>query len=71
MCETSGVGVPAPQVGRSISLFIEDTEPFADDEKLTEVELLLNRNERPSKKYVSIPKYTKSLKRIGCSMRVV
>lgn len=32
MYEASGVGLAAPQVGRSIRLFIVDASPFADDE---------------------------------------
>ncbi|MGE0568170.1 MAG: peptide deformylase [Bacteroidia bacterium] len=32
MYEASGVGLAAPQIGKSIRLFIVDTEPFIDDE---------------------------------------
>lgn len=32
MYEASGVGLAAPQIGRSIRLFIVDGSPFADDE---------------------------------------
>lgn len=33
-----GVGLAAPQVGRSIRLFLVDTAPFAEDESLTDAE---------------------------------
>lgn len=33
MYEASGVGLAAPQIGRSIRLFIVDGSPFADDEE--------------------------------------
>lgn len=33
MYEASGVGLAAPQVGKSIRLFIVDAEPFAEDEE--------------------------------------
>jgi len=35
MYGANGVGLAAPQVGRSIRLFIIDTEPFAEDEDFT------------------------------------
>lgn len=36
MYEASGVGLAAPQVGKSIRLFIVDASPFADDEENAE-----------------------------------
>lgn len=33
-----GVGLAAPQIGRAIRLFLVDTTPFADDEKLSKEE---------------------------------
>ena len=38
MYNASGVGIAAPQIGKSIRLFVIDATPFADDEELTEVE---------------------------------
>lgn len=35
MYKANGVGLAAPQVGRSIRLFMVDTEPFAEDEDFT------------------------------------
>lgn len=35
MYGANGVGLAAPQVGRSIRLFLVDTEPFAEDEDFT------------------------------------
>lgn len=35
-----GVGLAAPQIGRSIRLFLVDTAPFAEDESFTEAEKL-------------------------------
>lgn len=35
-----GVGLAAPQIGLPIRLFIVDTEPFAEDESLTDTEKL-------------------------------
>ena len=35
MYGANGVGLAAPQVGRSIRLFMVDTEPFAEDEDFT------------------------------------
>ena len=32
MYEASGVGLAAPQIGRSIRLFIVDGSPFADED---------------------------------------
>ena len=34
-----GVGLAAPQVGLPIRLFVVDTEPFSDDEDLSELAL--------------------------------
>ena len=36
MYESSGVGLAAPQVNKSIRLFLIDTTPFIDDEEETE-----------------------------------
>jgi len=36
MYEASGVGLAAPQIGKSIRLFIVDASPFAEDEGLSE-----------------------------------
>ncbi|MBK6777487.1 MAG: peptide deformylase [Flavobacteriales bacterium] len=38
MYEASGVGLAAPQVGKSIRLFIVDASPFAEDEELEQEE---------------------------------
>ena len=38
MYGASGVGLAAPQIGRSIRLFVVDATPFADDEDLSEAE---------------------------------
>jgi len=38
MTNASGVGLAAPQIGRSIRLFIIDASPFAEDEELEEKE---------------------------------
>ena len=38
MYNAKGVGLAAPQVGQAIRLFIVDTEPFANDEELSEDE---------------------------------
>lgn len=38
MYASHGVGLAAPQIGRAIRLFIIDTEPFSDDEDLSEQE---------------------------------
>ena len=38
MYSANGVGLAAPQIGRSIRLFVIDTKPFSDDEKLTKNE---------------------------------
>ncbi|NNC82500.1 MAG: peptide deformylase [Flavobacteriales bacterium] len=38
MYEASGVGLAAPQIGKSIRLFIVDASPFAEDENLEEEE---------------------------------
>ena len=38
MYEASGVGLAAPQIGKSIRLFIVDASPFADDEGIEEEE---------------------------------
>ena len=35
MYKASGVGLAAPQIGRSIRLFLIDTEPFGEDEDFT------------------------------------
>jgi len=36
MYKASGVGLAAPQIGKSIRLFIVDASPFADDEEYSE-----------------------------------
>ena len=38
MYEASGIGLAAPQIGRSIRLFLVDASPFEDDEDLSEEE---------------------------------
>ncbi len=38
MYGASGVGLAAPQIGKSIRLFVVDATPFSDDEDLTEAE---------------------------------
>lgn len=38
MRNASGVGLAAPQIGRSIRLFVVDTSPFVNDEELTEAD---------------------------------
>ena len=38
MYSANGVGLAAPQIGKSIRLFVIDTKPFSDDEKLTKSE---------------------------------
>ncbi|MBQ4820237.1 peptide deformylase [Aquimarina sp. MMG016] len=38
MYNAQGVGLAAPQIGLPIRVFIVDTEPFADDDELTEEE---------------------------------
>lgn len=38
MYAASGVGLAAPQVGRSLRLFVIDASPFAEDDKLEEAE---------------------------------
>lgn len=38
MYEASGIGLAAPQIGRSIRLFLVDASPFEDDEELSEEE---------------------------------
>ena len=38
MYNASGVGLAAPQIGKSIRLFMVDTSPFAEDEELSEEE---------------------------------
>ena len=38
MSEAHGVGLAAPQINKSIRLFLIDTTPFVDDEKETEEE---------------------------------
>jgi len=40
MYNASGVGIAAPQIGKSIRLFIIDATPFAEDEELSEEFLL-------------------------------
>jgi peptide deformylase len=40
MYNAKGVGLAAPQIGKSIRLFIVDSSPFADDEEDEEYELL-------------------------------
>jgi peptide deformylase len=38
MTNAKGVGIAAPQVGKSIRIFVVDASPFADDEENTEEE---------------------------------
>ena len=38
MYNASGVGIAAPQIGKSIRLFVIDATPFAEDEDLTQEE---------------------------------
>ena len=38
MYSANGVGLAAPQIGKSIRLFVIDTKPFSDDEKLNKNE---------------------------------
>lgn len=38
MYQAAGVGLAAPQVGKSIRLFVIDASPFAEDEELEEAE---------------------------------
>ena len=40
MYNAAGVGLAAPQIGKSIRLFLVDTSPFAEDEDLSEEERL-------------------------------
>lgn len=35
MYASNGVGLAAPQIGKTIRLFVVDTEPFSEDEELT------------------------------------
>lgn len=44
MYAASGVGLAAPQIGKSIRLFITDATPMADDEDLTKEEAALLKN---------------------------
>ena len=39
-----GIGLAAPQVGKAIRLFLVDTEPFADDENISEEEKNILKN---------------------------
>ena len=38
MYSANGVGLAAPQIGKSIRIFVVDTRPFSEDEKLTKIE---------------------------------
>lgn len=38
MYSSNGVGLAAPQIGKPIRLFVIDTEPFSEDEDLSETE---------------------------------
>ncbi len=38
MYDSNGVGLAAPQIGKSIRLFVVDASPFAEDEDLTQQE---------------------------------
>lgn len=40
MYEANGVGLAAPQIGKSIRLFVIDASPFAEDEEEEEAEVL-------------------------------
>ncbi|MGY0408147.1 MAG: peptide deformylase [Polaribacter sp.] len=44
MYDASGVGLAAPQIGKSIRLFIIDASPFAEDEKLSDEERNVLKN---------------------------
>lgn len=50
MYNASGVGIAAPQIGLSIRLFIVDTNPFAEDDSLSDN----NRNQLKSFKKIFI-----------------
>ena len=41
MYEASGIGLAAPQIGKSIRIFIVDATPFEDDEDLSEADRTL------------------------------
>ncbi len=41
MYAASGIGLAAPQIGKSIRLFIVDATPFEDDEDLSEADRML------------------------------
>ena len=45
MYDASGVGLAAPQIGKSIRLFIVDAAPFAEDEKDEEAQKVKNFKE--------------------------
>jgi len=38
MYNASGVGIAAPQIGKSVRIFIIDATPFADDKDISELE---------------------------------
>ena len=38
MYNASGVGIAAPQIGKSVRVFIIDATPFAEDEDISELE---------------------------------
>tara|TARA_R110001632_G_scaffold43376_6_gene110158 strand:- start:166077 stop:166664 length:588 start_codon:yes stop_codon:yes gene_type:complete len=38
MYNANGVGIAAPQIGKSVRIFVIDATPFAEDEDLTELE---------------------------------
>ena len=41
MRNASGIGLAAPQIGLAIRLFVVDTEPFSENENLSENEKIL------------------------------
>lgn len=46
MYHAQGVGLAAPQIGKSLRLFVVDATPFADDEELSEEEQSLLKNSK-------------------------
>jgi len=51
MYNANGIGLAAPQIGKSIRLFIADPTPFLDDDELTEEEK--NTIKRAKKVYIN------------------
>ena len=44
MYNANGVGIAAPQIGKSIRLFIVDASPFSEDDKLSDDEISTLKN---------------------------